>query len=338
VGGFWKRRPRRCRCSIERVPPGSRLPRFDEGLSIMTTIEQQAGSAAAPEHRVGPPPDRDEIVRVVRLYVQATGAHDPELFRQAFHPSAWIFFTWPDGHLFEGLILDEIEGWANEDVRVSDRVLSVIQAGDVATVLLGFDQSDGNSWVDVHSLLRLDGGWKIMNKTATHASRADWAGPSGSADRLRDRQSSGAAVPEDRIGPAPDRDEIIRVVHLYTDGMGAHDLALFQEAFHPTARISWTNAEGELGEALIAEGLDGWADWPTHVTGRIIAVIQAGDVATVVLGFDADTGPADSWLDIHSLLRVHGTWKIMNKTATHASRADWAGPTAVGAGEGGASA
>jgi hypothetical protein len=32
------------------------------------------------------------------------------------------------------------------------------------------------SWLDIHSLLRIDGGWKIMNKTATHASRADWAG------------------------------------------------------------------------------------------------------------------------------------------------------------------
>jgi hypothetical protein len=31
--------------------------------------------------------------------------------------------------------------------------------------------------VDIHSLLKLDGTWKIMNKTATHASRAAWAAP-----------------------------------------------------------------------------------------------------------------------------------------------------------------
>ena len=54
-------------------------------------------------------------------------------------------------------------------------------------------------------------------------------------------------------------------------------------------------------------------------------MIQAGDVANVVLGFDVNNDPELSWLDIHSLLRVDGTWKIMNKTATHASRADWAG-------------
>jgi hypothetical protein len=45
----------------------------------------------------------------------------------------------------------------------------------------------------------------------------------------------------------------------------------------------------------------------------------------VVLGFDANDDPAQSWVDIHTLLRVDGVWKIMAKTATHASRADWAG-------------
>jgi hypothetical protein len=46
---------------------------------------------------------------------------------------------------------------------------------------------------------------------------------------------------------------------------------------------------------------------------------------------DTDTGPEDCWVDIHSLLRIDGTWKIMNKTATHASRADWAAPSTTGA-------
>jgi hypothetical protein len=48
-------------------------------------------------------------------------------------------------------------------------------------VLLGFDNvsetSDPirKSWVDFHSLLRINGQWKITNKTATHATRAGWA-------------------------------------------------------------------------------------------------------------------------------------------------------------------
>jgi hypothetical protein len=133
------------------------------------------------------------------------------------------------------------------------------------------------------------------------------------------------ATPDSRIGLAPDREEIIRVLRLYTDGLGAHRPEMFAEAFHPLARIYWITADGTFHEELIANAHDGWANWDTHVSARIISVIQAGEVACVVLGFDDDDDPAKSWLDIHTLLRVDGTWKIMAKTATHASRADWAG-------------
>ena len=145
---------------------------------------------------------------------------------------------------------------------------------------------------------------------------------------------SAEVAPESRIGPAPDRVEILRVVRLYTDGFGAHRPEMFEEAFHPSARIYWTGADGEFREGLIlpppGESYDPgdqelWPNKPWQVSARIISVIQAGDVASVVLGFDVNNDPELSWLDIHSLLRVDGTWKIMNKTATHASRADWAG-------------
>jgi hypothetical protein len=54
-------------------------------------------------------------------------------------------------------------------------------AGDVANVLLGFDNAlettdpVRGSWVDFHTLLRIDGRWNITNKTATHARGASWA-------------------------------------------------------------------------------------------------------------------------------------------------------------------
>jgi hypothetical protein len=66
-------------------------------------------------------------------------------------------------------------------VRIAGRFIAVVQAGDLATVLLGFDSAEGSaaSWVDVHTLLRIDGAWKITNKTATHSSRAgEGAAPS----------------------------------------------------------------------------------------------------------------------------------------------------------------
>lgn len=96
-------------------------------------------------------------------------------FKQAFHEDAWIFFTWPDGRVFKSRISDCFQEWtAPPPARINARIISVSQAGDIASVLLGFDNMDepSSSWVDLHNLIRVDGVWKITNKTATHTSRA----------------------------------------------------------------------------------------------------------------------------------------------------------------------
>jgi hypothetical protein len=149
-----------------------------------------------------------------------------------------------------------------------------------------------------------------------------------------EEQRSGATQ-ETRIGRAPDREEILRVIHIYTDGMGAHDPEVFREAFHPTARIAYTDAQGGLHEEPIADGFTAYAEWPSPVSCRLLALVQTGDVAIVVFGFDSASGAEESWLDIHSLLRLDGVWKIMHKTATHTSRADWAALAADGSATGG---
>lgn len=124
----------------------------------------------------------------------------------------------------------------------------------------------------------------------------------------------------------PDYDSIVRVVQLYIDGFNDCSVAKFKEAFHENAWIFFTDAEGALHKAVLADRFDDWASPHTdHIVGRFISVIQAGDVAVVILGFDNDEGRSSSWVDFHSLLRINGVWKIMNKTATHNSRASWAG-------------
>jgi ketosteroid isomerase-like protein len=127
-------------------------------------------------------PDYNEIVRVVQLYVDAFNECDINKFNEAFAEDAWIFFTDADGGLHKALIAECFGEWTrpHEDT-IDGRIISVIQAGDVANVLLGFDNAlettdpVRGSWVDFHTLLRIDGQWKITNKTATHATRAGWA-------------------------------------------------------------------------------------------------------------------------------------------------------------------
>jgi hypothetical protein len=139
---------------------------------------------------------------------------------------------------------------------------------------------------------------------------------------------------------ARDYDEIVRVVDLYIGGFDGR-LDKFEECFHPDARITFTAANGELVSLLIRDCFEEWATYGPWER-RILSVTQAGDVASVMLEMhqapDAASvidelhpgqpGVRNYWVDIHSLLRIDGEWKDMNKTATHGSRAGWAGADA----------
>jgi hypothetical protein len=56
---------------------------------------------------------------------------------------------------------------------VVGRFVSVTQVGDAAAVQLSFDSvaDKSSGWIDFHNLLRVNGVWKITNKTAAHSSR-----------------------------------------------------------------------------------------------------------------------------------------------------------------------
>ena len=127
------------------------------------------------------------------------------------------------------------------------------------------------------------------------------------------------------MGDAPEIDEIQRVVQLYVDGFQG-GMEKLQEAFHKEAWIFALDADGALATDLISDRFKRWANSQRAVKSRFIAVTQAGDVASVLLGFDNSENLEDSWVDVIALLKIQGTWKITNKTAAHSSRAAWAKP------------
>ncbi|QTF93256.1 nuclear transport factor 2 family protein [Halomonas sp. BM-2019] len=124
-------------------------------------------------------PDHDEIVRVVQCYVEGFQGRREKL-EEAFHGDAWILAVDAEGGFSKDLIRDRFERWATSHRPVRGRVIQVTQAGEVASVLLGFDNTEdlADSWVDVLALIKLDGRWKITHKSAVHSSRAAWAQPS----------------------------------------------------------------------------------------------------------------------------------------------------------------
>ena len=108
---------------------------------------------------------------------------------------------------------------------------------------------------------------------------------------------------------APDYDAIVRVVHLYSDAFGANDIAIFKEAFHDDAWIFFTEADGTLVKAPTKDCYQEWASSPNpNITGRIVTVTQAGEIANVLLGWDEPAEGADSWVDLQNVIRLHGVW------------------------------
>jgi len=117
--------------------------------------------------------DYDEIVRVMQLYIDGFNDNDVSKFKEAFHEDAWIFYIDADGVLHKNPISESFETWgAPPSWGIVGGFISVTQVGDAAAVQLSWDpdgESDG--FIDFHNLLRIKGGWKITNKTATHSSR-----------------------------------------------------------------------------------------------------------------------------------------------------------------------
>ncbi|MBB3331696.1 hypothetical protein BDK63_002580 [Halomonas campaniensis] len=125
----------------------------------------------------------------------------------------------------------------------------------------------------------------------------------------------------------PDHDEIVRVVQGYVEGFqGRRDK--LEEAFHEDAWILAVDAEGGFSKDLISDRFERWAASHRQVRGRVIQVTQAGEVASVLLGFDNTETPADSWVDVLALLKLDGRWQITHKSAVHSTRAAWASPVA----------
>jgi hypothetical protein len=115
--------------------------------------------------------DYDQIVRVVQLYIDGFNDNEISKLREAFDEDAWMYYINASGLLRKSPISESFEAWATPPSSgVVGRFISVTQVGDAASVQLSFDSDKIGGWIDFHSLLRINGVWKITNETATHSS------------------------------------------------------------------------------------------------------------------------------------------------------------------------
>jgi len=109
-----------------------------------------------------------------------------------------------------------------------------------------------------------------------------------------------------------DNEMIEKTVQFYIDGAKSGKGDDMKPAFHRDATIF-----GYAGDDLFAGPIQGLFDWndangpATELEARIANIDIVGTVATVRLELDNLAG--HKYTDLFTLLKVDGTWKIMNK-------------------------
>ncbi len=112
------------------------------------------------------------IEEAVQLYIDGASKGDAAKLKKAFHEAAWMLGS-VSGQRFDMPIAQMIETVTAQPLdangEFSARITAVEQVGDAATVRLEEDGCWGNiSFVDFFALRKIDGAWKIVNKTFAH--------------------------------------------------------------------------------------------------------------------------------------------------------------------------
>jgi hypothetical protein len=116
--------------------------------------------------------EQAEITRVVNLYVEGVRDGDAAKLREAFHPQAWMFGSLAGTRYDEPIdeLIALVDGKpVDVDGSFQARVVSVEQVGDAAFAVLEEDGFCGTVFfTDFFTRVRIDGAWKIVNKTFAH--------------------------------------------------------------------------------------------------------------------------------------------------------------------------
>ena len=109
-----------------------------------------------------------------------------------------------------------------------------------------------------------------------------------------------------------DNEMIEKTVQFYIDGAKSGKGDDMKPAFHKDATIF-----GYIGDDLFAGPIQKLFDWndkngpATEIETKITSIDVVGTIATVRLESDNWTG--HKFTDFFTILKVEGTWKIMNK-------------------------
>jgi len=116
--------------------------------------------------------ERAAIEAAIQVYIDGASKGDSDKINETFHEAAWMYghlggqrYDMPAAQLAETVKQMPLDS----DGGFSARITSLEQTGDVARVTLEEDGCWGGiSFVDYFTLAKIDGTWKIVNKTFAH--------------------------------------------------------------------------------------------------------------------------------------------------------------------------
>jgi hypothetical protein len=116
--------------------------------------------------------ETEQITRTVNLYAEGVREGDATKLREAFHPDARMWGSLM-GQRYDEPISELIEMVDGKPVDVDGsfhaHITAVEQTDDAASAVLVEEGFWGTvSFVDFFALARIDGAWKIVNKTFVH--------------------------------------------------------------------------------------------------------------------------------------------------------------------------
>ncbi len=109
--------------------------------------------------------DYDAIAKTVQHYIDGAISGRGDDMKPAFHKDAMIF-----GYVGNDLMAGPIQqlfDWNDKNgpaKELQSRIASIDIYGSIASVRLELDNWTGHRFTDLHTLLKVDGEWKIMNK------------------------------------------------------------------------------------------------------------------------------------------------------------------------------
>ncbi len=136
-------------------------------LALLMTITGVAALIVWLPARAAQNAEEAAVRETIENYFRGHATGNGEYFKKAFHPDAKLFWI-RDGQLSERTSADYIAGAsgkpAPDEARRKRRIESIDITGNAAIVKVSLDYPDAHI-IDYMSMLKVNGEWKIVNKT-----------------------------------------------------------------------------------------------------------------------------------------------------------------------------